>query len=151
LETETLNLFTHGLLVWAQHREFRAATAELNRYTDRELSDTGLTRSDLTRVAYDEAERRIVPPPPSPDRRAAEEGFLGEPVCRARQRIHCHRARSTSCIGSTTSTSRGWISPSWLGNTPPAPSPSPGPEAAVGLDQRQKSSRLDQTGRGSPP
>ena len=66
LETETLNLFTHGLLVWAQHREFRAATAELNRYTDRELSDTGLSRSDLTRVAHDEAGRRIVPPPPEP-------------------------------------------------------------------------------------
>jgi len=54
-----MNLFSHALHVWAQHREFHAARAELDRYTDRQLSDMGLTRGDLTRVAYEEAERRV--------------------------------------------------------------------------------------------
>lgn len=57
-----MNLFTHARLVWAQHRAFQAARAELNRYTDRQLIDMGLTRGDLTRVAYDEAERRVATP-----------------------------------------------------------------------------------------
>ena len=57
-----MNLFRHALLVWAQHREFHAARAELDRYTDRQLHDMGLTRGDLTRVAYEEAERRVATP-----------------------------------------------------------------------------------------
>ena len=65
-----------------------------------------------------------------PDRRNAEEGFLGKLVLRARQRIRYHRAlhelqrlddRDLDDI-----TSRGWISPSWRGGTRPAPSPSSG-------------------------
>jgi uncharacterized protein YjiS (DUF1127 family) len=62
-----MNLFTHALHVWAQHRAFQAAQAELSRYSDRQLRDMGLTRGDLTRVAYDEAERRVA----TPDARSA--------------------------------------------------------------------------------
>ena len=57
-----MNLFHHALSVWAQHREFRAVFAKLARYTDRELRDMGIDRSDITRIAYREAERRIVTP-----------------------------------------------------------------------------------------
>jgi uncharacterized protein YjiS (DUF1127 family) len=42
-----------------QHREFRAALAELNDHTDRELSELGIARSDIARIAYEEAERRM--------------------------------------------------------------------------------------------
>ena len=57
-----MNLLNHALGVWAQHREFRAVFAELTRHTDRELNDMGIDRSDITRIAYLEAERRIVTP-----------------------------------------------------------------------------------------
>ena len=62
LETEAMNVLNHALSVWAQHREFRAVFAELTRHTDRELNDMGIDRSDITRIAYQEAERRIVTP-----------------------------------------------------------------------------------------
>jgi uncharacterized protein YjiS (DUF1127 family) len=55
-----MNLFTRALRVWAQHREFRAVFAKLARLSDRELRDMGIDRSDITRIAYQEAERRIV-------------------------------------------------------------------------------------------
>ena len=57
-----MNLFNHALHVWAQHREFRAVFAKLARHTDRELRDMGIDRGDITRIAYQEAERRIVTP-----------------------------------------------------------------------------------------
>ena len=57
-----MNLFHHALRVWAQEREFRAVFAELAGHTDRELRDMGIDRSDVARIAYDEAERRIVTP-----------------------------------------------------------------------------------------
>ena len=57
-----MNILTHALSVWAQHREFRAVFAKLTRYTDRELRDMGIDRSDITRLAYQEAERRVVTP-----------------------------------------------------------------------------------------
>ena len=57
-----MNLFNHALRVWAQRREFRAVFAELARHSDRELRDMGIDRSDITRIAYQEAERRIVAP-----------------------------------------------------------------------------------------
>ena len=57
-----MNILNHALSVWAQHREFRAVFAELTRHTDRELRDMGIDRSDITRIAYQEAERRIVTP-----------------------------------------------------------------------------------------
>ena len=49
--------------VWAMHREFRAVLAELNGYSDRELADLGVSCADVTRLAYEEAERRIMTPP----------------------------------------------------------------------------------------
>ena len=57
-----MNVLNHALSVWAQHREFRAVFAELARHTDRELRDMGIDRGDITRIAYQEAERRIVTP-----------------------------------------------------------------------------------------
>jgi uncharacterized protein YjiS (DUF1127 family) len=57
-----MNVLNHALSVWAQHREFRAVLAELARHTDRELDDMGIDRSDITRIAYQEAERRVVTP-----------------------------------------------------------------------------------------
>jgi uncharacterized protein YjiS (DUF1127 family) len=57
-----MNLFNHALHVWAQHREFRAVFAKLARLSDRELRDRGIDRGDIARIAYDEAERRIVTP-----------------------------------------------------------------------------------------
>lgn len=62
-----MNLFNHALSVWAQRREFRAVSAELSRHNDRELRDMGIERSDITRIAYDEAERRIVTPAAAPE------------------------------------------------------------------------------------
>jgi hypothetical protein len=44
------------------HREFRAVLAELNGHSDRELAELGIARGDIARVAYAEAERRIVTP-----------------------------------------------------------------------------------------
>ena len=62
LETEAMNVLNHALHVWAQHREFRAAYAELARHTERELRDMGIDRGDIAQIAYQEAERRIVTP-----------------------------------------------------------------------------------------
>jgi hypothetical protein len=60
-----LNLLDNSLLVWAQHREFRAIYTELSRRSDRELCAMGLARGDLAALAYAEAERRIVTPAPN--------------------------------------------------------------------------------------
>ena len=57
-----MNVLNHALSVWAQHREFRAVFAELARQTERELRDMGIDRGDITQIAYQEAERRIVTP-----------------------------------------------------------------------------------------
>ena len=57
-----MNLLKTTLRVWAMHREFRAMLTELNGHSDRQLSELGLTRGDIARVAYEEAERRIVTP-----------------------------------------------------------------------------------------
>ena len=57
-----MNLLKTTLRVWAMHREFRAVLAELNGHSDRELAGLGLARGDIARVAYEEAERRIVTP-----------------------------------------------------------------------------------------
>jgi uncharacterized protein YjiS (DUF1127 family) len=63
-----MNLLKNIALVWTQYRAFRAALAELQGYSDRELRELGLTRADLARVAYAEAERRAMARAP---RRAA--------------------------------------------------------------------------------
>ena len=57
-----MDLLKNTLRVWAMHREFRAVLSELNGHSDRELAELGLTRGDIARVAYEEAERRIVTP-----------------------------------------------------------------------------------------
>jgi uncharacterized protein YjiS (DUF1127 family) len=59
LEIGPMNLPRETHRIWAMHREFRRALAELNAYSDRELSELGLSRADVVRVAYEEAERRI--------------------------------------------------------------------------------------------
>jgi hypothetical protein len=46
--------------MFMQHRTFRAVLAELESHSDRELmNDLRLTRADLPRLAYEEAERRV--------------------------------------------------------------------------------------------
>jgi uncharacterized protein YjiS (DUF1127 family) len=57
-----MELLKHTYRVWAMHREFRAVLAELNGYSDRELADLGVSRADVARLAYDEAERRVMTP-----------------------------------------------------------------------------------------
>ena len=57
-----MSLFNHALSRRTQHREFRAVFAELARHTHRDLRDMGIDRSDLTRIAYLEAERRMMTP-----------------------------------------------------------------------------------------
>jgi uncharacterized protein YjiS (DUF1127 family) len=57
-----MNPLKTTLHVWAMHREFRAVLTELNGHSDRKLAELGLTRGDIARVAYEEAERRIVTP-----------------------------------------------------------------------------------------
>ncbi len=53
-----MNLLKQIALAWIQYRHFQAAYAELRRLSDRELSDLGLARGDIVRVAFAEAERR---------------------------------------------------------------------------------------------
>jgi uncharacterized protein YjiS (DUF1127 family) len=57
-----MNVLNHALRVWAQHRAVRTVFAELARRTERELRDMGIDRGDISRIAYQEAERRMVTP-----------------------------------------------------------------------------------------
>ena len=61
-----MNLFDRARSLWVQPREFRAVFAKLARHTDRELRDMGIDRSDLTRIAHLEAERRMMTPAAGP-------------------------------------------------------------------------------------
>ena len=47
-------------------RRRRAWFAKLARHTDHELRDRGIDRGDITQIAYQEAERRIVTPAVTP-------------------------------------------------------------------------------------
>ena len=60
-----MDLLKETYRVWAMHREFRRTLAELNGYADRELTELGIGRGDIVRVAYEEAERRIGTPSPA--------------------------------------------------------------------------------------
>ena len=53
-----MNLLQKITLAWTQYRAFQTALAELKGYSDRELSDLGITRHDIAGIAYEEAERR---------------------------------------------------------------------------------------------
>ena len=53
-----VNLLQKITLAWTQYRAFQTALAELKGYSDRELSDLGITRHDIAGIAYEEAERR---------------------------------------------------------------------------------------------
>jgi uncharacterized protein YjiS (DUF1127 family) len=61
-----------------QYQAFHAALAELKSYSERALGELGLTRGDIPRIAYAEAERRVEALAPSrsapkqPSRRAPE-------------------------------------------------------------------------------
>jgi uncharacterized protein YjiS (DUF1127 family) len=44
-------------LVWAQYRAFQRALLELKSYSESELDDLGITRGDIPRFAYEEAEQ----------------------------------------------------------------------------------------------
>lgn len=57
-----MDLLNETLRIWAMHREFRAVLKDLQGYSDRELNELGISRADITRVAYEEAERRIMTP-----------------------------------------------------------------------------------------
>jgi uncharacterized protein YjiS (DUF1127 family) len=58
-ETEVMHLLRTIGLIWAQYRAFQAALAELEGYSSRELSDLGIARGDIARLAYEESERRV--------------------------------------------------------------------------------------------
>ena len=60
-----MDLLQNIRLVWTQYRAFQAALAELNGYSERELGELGVTRADIPRIAYAEAERRVGAPAPS--------------------------------------------------------------------------------------
>jgi uncharacterized protein YjiS (DUF1127 family) len=57
-----VNLLPTLARLWALRREFHAVYAELAWRSDRELRDMGITRGDVARLAYAEAERRVAPP-----------------------------------------------------------------------------------------
>ncbi len=54
-----MNLLQTISLAWTQYRAFQAALAELEKYSERELGELGITRADIPRTAYAEAERRV--------------------------------------------------------------------------------------------
>ncbi len=58
-ETEAMNLLQTIKHAWTQYRAFQAALAELEHYSEHELSELGITRADIPRTAYAEAERRV--------------------------------------------------------------------------------------------
>ena len=56
-ETEAMNLLRTIKLVWTQYRAFQRALTELKSYSERELAELGITRADIPRFAYEEAEQ----------------------------------------------------------------------------------------------
>ncbi|HSA81007.1 MAG TPA: hypothetical protein VLE23_09295 [Geminicoccaceae bacterium] len=46
------------VLSWIQFREFQAALAAFQRLSNHELSEAGVARDDIVRLAFEEAERR---------------------------------------------------------------------------------------------
>ena len=58
-ETQAMNLLQTINLTWTQYRAFQTALAELKGCSDSTLSERGITRADLPRIAYEEAERSV--------------------------------------------------------------------------------------------
>ena len=54
-----LRLLTNIATALVQYHQFHATLRELNEYSDRDLNDMGVDRGDLTRLAWQEAERRF--------------------------------------------------------------------------------------------
>lgn len=48
---------THLVGVYRQWRRYNQSLRELNRLGDRELADIGISRSDIPRIAWDQADR----------------------------------------------------------------------------------------------
>jgi uncharacterized protein YjiS (DUF1127 family) len=84
-----MDLLNNTLRIWAQYREFRAVLKELESYSDRELTELGIARGDVTRLAYEEAERRVASPAPAPRGASAADRRASVPV------IGWYRARGT--------------------------------------------------------
>ncbi len=75
-----MDLLKRFALVWLQYRAFQAALAEFRRLSDRELGDRGLSRGDIARAAFEEAERRTAAFALSrPEARAARGGEATAP------------------------------------------------------------------------
>ena len=74
-----MNLLQTITLAWTQYRAFQAALAELKSYSERELSELGITRADIPRLAYAEAERRVEALAPS--RRHAQPARVVAEAC----------------------------------------------------------------------
>ena len=69
-EIEAMDLLQTIRLTWAQYRAFQAALAELEKYSEHELSELGIMRADIPGLAYAEAERRaeaLARSPATPD------------------------------------------------------------------------------------
>ena len=71
-----MSLLRTTMLAWTQYRAFQAALAELKSYSERELSELGVTHADIPRLAYAEAERRVGALAPSPDTRNLRVSWL---------------------------------------------------------------------------
>ena len=56
-ETEAIDLPQTIRLIWTQYRAFQRALTELKSYSESELADLGITRTDIPRFAYEEAEQ----------------------------------------------------------------------------------------------
>mgnify|MGYP001424696632 CR=1 FL=1 len=61
-----MRLLTTIALTLAQYHQFHATLRELSGCSDRQLADMGVDRADLTRLAWQEAERRFPPPAAAP-------------------------------------------------------------------------------------
>ena len=54
-----MRLLTTIATTLARYHQFNAILRELNAYPDRVLVDMGIDRADLSRLAWEEAERRL--------------------------------------------------------------------------------------------
>lgn len=62
-----MRLLTTIATTLARYHQFNAILRELNAYSDRVLADMGVDRADLSRLAWEEAERRLPLPAEAED------------------------------------------------------------------------------------